>query len=159
MVAAPCLAAPDTPGQAVAVLWRAISHEAGQAGDAAALRAILHPEAMVYGGHYRDGAPAFSVTRGDAFAAAQERVGKSAFYECEIVREVRQYDRFATVYSVVESRRDRGAAAPELTGVNSIQLYRGEDGWRIVSLSYQVEKAGLPVPLQGGRSGVCLDQS
>lgn len=157
VLAAALLAAPATPEQAVATLWRALSHDAGRPGDEAALRAILHADAMVYGARYRDGVPAFSVTRGTDFAASIGRVGQQGFYECEVAREVRQYDRFATVYSVVESRRERSAPKADFTGVNSIQLYRADDGWRIVGLYYQVERPGLPVPLQGGQPGACLE--
>lgn len=150
-------ATPSTPEQAVATLWRSISHDAGKAGDEAALRAILHPDAMVYGARYRDGAPALSVARGTDFAAGIGRVGDKGFYECEVAREVRQYDRFATVYSVVESRSERVAPKASFTGVNSIQLYRADDGWRIISLYYQVERPDMPVSLQGGKPGACLE--
>lgn len=157
VLAAALLAAPATPEQAVATLWRALSHDAGKAGDEAALRAILHPDAMVYGARYRDGVPALSVARGTDFAAGIGRVGEKGFYECEVARDVRQYDRFATVYSVVESRSERNAPRASFTGVNSIQLYRADDGWRIIGLYYQVERPGMPVPLQGGKTGVCLE--
>jgi hypothetical protein len=151
-------AAPATPEHAVATLWRSLSHDAGQAGDEAALRAILHPDAMVYGARYRDGAAALSVVRGTDFATGIGRVGEKGFYECEVAREVRQYDRFATVYSVVESRNDRSAPKANFTGVNSIQLYRADDGWRIIGLYYQVELPGQPISLQGGKSGACLEE-
>lgn len=157
ILATALLAAPATPEQAVAALWRALSHGAGRAGDEAALRAILHPDAMVYGARYRDGAAALSVARGADFAAAVGRADDKAFYECEVAREVRQYDRFATVYSVVESRHERGAAKADFTGVNSIQLYRADEGWRVIGLYYQVERPGQPIPLQGGKPGACLE--
>ena len=157
ILAAALLAAPATPEQAVATLWRSLSHAAGQAGDEAALRAILHPDAMVYGARYRDGVAALSVARGSDFAAGIGRAAEKGFYECEVAREVRQYDRFATVYSVVESRNERNAHQASFTGVNSIQLYRADDGWRIIGLYYQVERPGQPVSLQGGKSGACLE--
>ena len=74
-----------------------------------------------------------------------------------MLREVREYDRFATVYSVVETRRDPKAATADYTGVNSIQLYRDDDGWKIVSLYYHVGQPGMKVALDGGKTGVCLD--
>ncbi|KRC00980.1 hypothetical protein ASE26_21945 [Duganella sp. Root198D2] len=151
------MGAPATPEQAVAALWRSLSHDAGQAGDEAALRAMLHPDAMVYGARYRDGAAALSVARGTDFAAGIGRAGDKGFHECEVAREVRQYDRFTTVYSVVESRHERAAPKADFTGVNSIQLYRADDGWRIISLYYQVERPGQPVSLQGGKAGACLE--
>ena len=80
----------------------------------------------------------------------------TGFYECEVTREVKRQDHFATIYSVVESRTDPAAAKADFVGVNSIQLYQSEEGWQIVSLYYHVGKPGMPVPLEGGRSGVCL---
>ena len=157
IIAAALLAAPATPEQAVATLWRSLSHDAGQAGDEATLRAILHPDAMVYGARYRNGAAALSVARGTDFAAGIGRVGEKGFYECEVAREVRQYDRFATVYSVVESRNERRAPKADFTGVNSIHLYRADDGWRIIGLYYQVELPGQPISLLGGKTGACLE--
>jgi len=157
LVPALCAAAAPTPELAVSALWRAISHDPGMAGDAAGLQALLHPDATVYGSRYRDGAAALSLTRGADFVAAIGRPAAKGFYECEVAREVRQYDRFATVYSVVESRRERGAAKADFTGVNSIQLFRDDAGWRIVSLYYQVEKPGLPIPLDNARPGACLE--
>lgn len=151
------MAAPATPEQAVAALWRSLSHDAGQPGDEAALRAILHPDAMVYGARYRNGAAALSVARGTDFAAGIGRAGDKGFHECEVAREVRQYDRFATVYSVVESRTDRSAPKADFTGVNSIHLFRADDGWRIIGLYYQVERPGQPISLQGGKAGACLE--
>ncbi len=157
ILAAALMATPATPEQAVAALWRSLSHDAGQPGDEAALRAILHPDAMVYGARYSNGAAALSVARGTDFAAGIGRAGDKGFHECEVAREVRQYDRFATVYSVVESRIDRSAPKADFTGVNSIQLFRADDGWRIIGLYYQVERPGQPISLQGGKAGACLE--
>jgi hypothetical protein len=133
ILAAALLSAPATPEQAVATLWRALSHEAGQPGDETALRAILHPDAMVYGARYRDGAAALSVARGSDFAAGIGRVGGKGFHECEVAREVRQYDRFAAVYSVPTTA---GASSPCTTRSNgpaSRSLYqaaRPAPAWR-----------------------------
>lgn len=73
-----------------------------------------------------------------------------------MAREVKTYDRFATVYSVVESRTDRNAAKPDFVGVNSIQLYKFDDEWKIIALYYHVESPGLRISLEGGKSGICL---
>lgn len=155
---APALAAAadSSPLPTVAALWQSLSHPAGVAADTATLEHIFHPDAMVIGGRYRDGKPSFAATRASEFIAAQRTPRPRGFYECEVAREVRQYDRFATVYSVVESRTERHAPAADFVGVNSIGLYREGEQWKIVSLYYHVEKPGLPVPLEGGRSGACL---
>ncbi|MCA1248697.1 nuclear transport factor 2 family protein [Massilia sp. MS-15] len=152
----PCACAADTPAAAVAELWRASSHAPGVAADADRLQRLFRADAVVAGGVYRQDKPVFTAMKATDFVAGQRQPRPHGFHECEVVREVRQYDRFATVYSVVETRRDPQSAKADYTGVNSIQLYRDEEGWKIVSLYYHVEKPGIPIPLDAGKSGACL---
>lgn len=151
------VAAP-TPAATVAALWQASSHAPGVAADADRLQRLFRADATVMGAVYHQGKPRFHSMKAGDFVAAQRRVQPEGFHECEVVRHVKEYDRFASVYSVVETRRDPKAATADYTGVNSIQLYRDDDGWKIVSLYYHVEKAGTPVPLEGGKTGACLDR-
>lgn len=145
-----------TPEAASAALWRGLSHAPGVAADTEALGRLFHPNSVVIGARYRGDAPTLSVDKGSDFIARLRQVRPTGFYECEVTREVKRQDRFATVYSVVESRTDPKVAKADFVGVNSIGLHRGEDGWNIVSLYYHVGKPDAAVPLEGGRSGVCL---
>lgn len=145
-----------TPTDAMSALWRAMSHPAGGSADTATLARLLHPEAVVFGGRYRDGVPGLRRTSGADFLAANEGVRENGFFECEVARTLQVYDRFAVAYSVVESRSERDAAVADFVGVNSVQLYRTGEQWQVVSLYYHVEAPGQPVPLDGGRTGVCL---
>jgi hypothetical protein len=153
------LAAPfahaDVP-EAVSTLWRALSHAPGAAADTAALSQLFHADAVVFGDRYRNGQATLTATKGQDFIASLKTVRAAGFYECEVARDIKEYDRFATVYSVVESRTDQGSARADFVGVNSIQLYRTDSGWQIVSLYYHVERPGAPVSLGNGKSGVCL---
>ena len=54
----------------------------------------------------------------------------------------KRFDRFAAVVSVVESRTDPQQLEPDLTGINSIQWYRSDEGWQIQSLYYHLEPTG-----------------
>ena len=145
-----------TPEAASAALWRGLSHAPGVAADTGALSRLFHPDGVVIGARYRGEAPTLSVDKGSDFIARLRQVRPTGFYECEVARQVKRQDRFATVYSVVESRTDPKAVKADFVGVNSIGLHQGEDGWKIVSLYYHVGKPDAPVPLEGGRSGVCL---
>ncbi|MCC2974899.1 nuclear transport factor 2 family protein [Massilia sp. IC2-476] len=157
LVCSPLIAtAATTPAGAVAELWQASSHAPGAVADVERLQQLFRKDAMVVGGIYHEGKPVFHAMKASDFIASQREPRPHGFYECEVRREVKEYDRFATVYSVVETRRDPKAAKADYTGVNSIQLYREEDGWKIVSLYYHVEKPGSPIPLEGARSGACL---
>ena len=147
----------STPEGTVAALWRAMSHEAGIAADAATLRDLFHAEAVVFGSRLREGRPPLKRTAVGDFLKAFEAIGNAGFHECEIARSIASYDRFATVYSVVESRTDASAKTPDFTGVNSLQLHRDDDGWRIVSLYYHVGPADMPIPGMQTRTGRCLD--
>lgn len=151
-----CAIASDTPAAVVAELWRASSHAPGVAADADRLQGLFRSDAMVTGGRYHEDKPVFQAVKARDFISAQRQARPHGFYECEVVREVREYDRFATVYSIVETRRDPKAAKADYTGVNSIQLFRDEAGWKIVSLFYHVARPGESVPLDGGKTGVCL---
>ncbi|VXC38332.1 hypothetical protein [Massilia sp. 9I] len=153
----PLIAGAGTPAAVVAELWKASSHAASAAADADRLQQLFRSDAVVVGGIYREGKPVFNAMKAADFVAAQRQPRPHGFHECEVVREVKEYDRFATVYSVVETRRDPGAAKADYTGVNSVQLYRDDAGWKIVSLYYHVEKPGSPIPLAGGKTGACLD--
>lgn len=145
------------PEHTVSSLWRAMSHEAGAAADVATLRGIFHADAVIFGSRLRVGRPSLRRSSAGDFLKALEPVREVGFHECEIARSIETYDRFATVYSVVESRADASTVQPDFTGVNSLQLYRDDDGWKIVSLYYHVGPAELSIPGAQGRSGDCLD--
>ncbi|RYD14561.1 MAG: nuclear transport factor 2 family protein [Lysobacteraceae bacterium] len=150
-------AAEHTPDAAVAALWRALSNEPGASADVATLDRLFHADAVVFGGSYRDGAPVVQRKAATEFLAPYGKVSRKGFHECEIARVVQAYDRFAAVYSVVESRTRREAPEPDFVGVNSIQLYQAGTQWKILSLYYHAEKPGLPIAPAGARSGACID--
>ena len=152
---APSTTPDDGPERAVAALWRAMSNAPGESADVATLRTRFHPRAIVFGSRLRDGVPALTRTEGDVFLERMTAVGKDGFHECEIARTIDVHDRFATVYSVVESRTRPEAARPDFTGVNSLQLYRSDDGWQVLSLYYHVASDDRPIAHEGA-SGRCI---
>jgi hypothetical protein len=157
--ALPAHAADDsfaTPEAAVAAFWRSLSNDPGKAADVATLTRLFHADGVVIGARLVDGKPALRTQPATTFLQSQSKAGEKGFYECEVFRSLHRYERFATVYSVVESRTRREDARPDFTGVNSLQLWRADDGWKIVSLYYHVETTSVPVPLEGGVSGRCL---
>ncbi|KAF1707757.1 nuclear transport factor 2 family protein [Pseudoxanthomonas sacheonensis] len=149
-------AAENTPEQTVSTLWSALSNDPGATADLAALKRIFHEDAVVFGGRYKEGVPLVQRSMAEDFLKSYERPGQKGFHECEVSRVVQTYDRFAVAYSVVESRTDKTAAAPDFVGVNSVQLYKMGSQWKILSLYYHVEKQGLPIPLGDGRPGKCI---
>ena len=156
LIPAPLWAADSTPQEAVSALWKALSHEPGKGTDAALLGRLFHQDAVIFGGRYKDGVPTVGRTSAEKFLMSQGKVQEDGFYECEVSRVVETYDRFATVYSVVESRTSKAAASPDAVGVNSIQLYKVGSEWKILSLYYHLPQDGNPIPLGKGVSGKCI---
>lgn len=76
-----------------------------------------------------------------AFFAAND------FFEIEVARRIHEFGNIAHVWSVYEARTAPHDKAPERRGINSIQLYRDEHRtWRIVSMIWDNERAGLQIP-------------
>lgn len=149
--------AQTSPSHTVSQLWQAFSREPNQTPDINLMKTLLHPEAMVYGAHVKDGQASLSAIPGSEFIELLDKAHDSGFYECEVARTMHVYDRFAHVYSVVESRSKRGQVDDDFVGVNSIQLYKDKDEWKILSLYYHIETPDNVVSLEGGTSGICLD--
>jgi hypothetical protein len=58
----------------------------------------------------------------------------TSFYEFELARQVEVFGNVAQVWSFYETRRHRRAQRPLGRGVNSIQLIRDGQSWRVFSL-------------------------
>ena len=71
------------------------------------------------------------------------------FFEVETGREVRVFGNIAHVWSAYEARHAPDDAVPERRGINSIQLYRGEEGWKIIHMIWDNERDGVPLPAVG----------
>lgn len=151
-----CSAEEGTPEQAVAKLWSALSSDAGESADSDSLHRIFHEDAVIFGGHYKDGTPQLQRSSAEEFLKRYERVRDKGFHECEMSRVIHRYDHFAVAYSIVESRADKAAKAADFVGVNSIQLYKVGTQWKILSLYYHVEKEGMPISLGTGVPGKCI---
>jgi hypothetical protein len=68
-----------------------------------------------------------------------------SFYEVETRREILIFGNVAHVWSAYEARTDPDDAVPERRGINSIQLFRDETGWRVISMIWDNERPGLSV--------------
>lgn len=69
------------------------------------------------------------------------------FFEVELARRVEVFGNMAHAWSHYEAKRDPGDLVPERRGVNSIQLFKGEDGvWKIISMIWDNERPGLSLP-------------
>ena len=79
----------------------------------------------------------------------QERAGanfeKNAFYESEVAHRVETFGDIAHVFSTYESRR-APEEKPFARGINSFQLVKTNAGWKIMTILWDSEREGLPLP-------------
>lgn len=126
---------PTTPDEVAAALYACISGPAGAARDWARFRTLFAPEARLMPlAAGEDGSTRPEVFDVEAYVASRSRLLASvSFWEIEIDRRVFVWGDAAHVLSFYESRRTPDGP-PFLAGVNSIQLYRSEGRWRVVSM-------------------------
>lgn len=148
--------AESTPEKVVEELWASLSRDPQQKPNIIKLKELLHPKATVYGVHIKNDKPQLTSWSSNEFVQMLDKKFETGFYECEVARKIQVYDRFAHIYSVVETRSKRDQVAPDVVGVNSVQLYIADTKWQILSIYYQIENPDLPIPLQHGKTGVCL---
>jgi hypothetical protein len=137
-------------------------------------RAILHPQArLMRTGVDEDGRPWIRVMSLDEYIAdTAPFFAAGDFHEIEVARRVDRFGNWAHVRSVYEARVGPvvgGAAtrgvdqrresqtsadvaerkpAAGFRGVNSIQLFHDGERWRVVSVLWDNERAGLEVPAE-----------
>ncbi|HYQ17554.1 MAG TPA: hypothetical protein VEQ58_17395 [Polyangiaceae bacterium] len=80
------------------------------------------------------------------------------FFEIEVQRDERRFGGLCHVLSAYETRHSPDAAEPFARGVNSLQLIREDDGWKVLSLCWDEERVDNVLELKtlfgGGESYV-----
>jgi hypothetical protein len=137
----------------IAALYDSISGPPGRR-DWDRIRSLFHPGARLI--------PCFPTTpdqeRGpsscrvltiDEFIKAIERsVKEQGFFEREIARRVERFGAIAHVFSTYESRRSEKDAQPFVRGINSIQLFFDGKRWWTVTIFWDGERPGQPIPVE-----------
>lgn len=136
----------DDIGSVVSALYEMISGPAGPR-DYSRRWDVFHKDArMTRTGLGADGKPWLKIMTPEEHGADTAPVfAAEDFFEVEILREIKQFGNIAQVWSVYEKRKTPNGA-PYGRGINSIQLYRGERGWRVINMIWDNERAGLTVP-------------
>ncbi len=70
---------------------------------------------------------------------------KNPFYEAEVARRVEVFGAIAHVFSTYESRRAPGEK-PFARGINSFQLVKTAQGWKVFTILWDSEREGNPIP-------------
>jgi len=70
------------------------------------------------------------------------------FFEIEVLRDERRFGGLAHVLSAYETRHSPSALEPFARGVNSLQLIREDEGWKVLSLFWDEERLDNPLSLR-----------
>jgi hypothetical protein len=92
-----------------------------------------------------DGTMPVVMTVEDYITRAGANFEKSPFYESEAARRVETFGSIAQVFSTYESRRapnDR----PFARGINSFQLLKDGGSWKVLTILWEAEREGNPLP-------------
>jgi hypothetical protein len=133
-------------------LYRAVSAAPGER-DWAAVRRIYHPEArLVRTGVDPEGAPFAKVMSLDAYVENVEQLLAGVrFSETEIGHEAAVFGNVARLTSIYEFTWDSPTEHRKGRGVNFFTLIRERGHWRVMSIVWDTERPGNPLPEAGQR--------
>lgn len=133
----------------IGALYDSISGPAGVERDGRRFRSLFLTEgARLIRTATAEGGPAELAVMGvdEYLRAAGEYFRENGFYEREIARRVERFGHVAHALSTYESRRDEGDPEPFARGVNSIQLFHDGRRYRVVTIFWDFERPGNPIP-------------
>ncbi|NHK29137.1 histidine phosphatase family protein [Parvularcula flava] len=125
--------------------YAVISGPAGEKRDWACFRSLFADGAQMMALHLPDQSPRVLMPQ-EYIERSGPWLEENGFFEKEVGRTVHQYGGIAQVFSSYEAVRSADDAEPFMRGINSFQLVRDANGWKITSLVWQQEHDGLPVP-------------
>lgn len=133
----------------VAALYASISGAKGVPRDFDRLRTLFGPSArMIPTGIGADGKPRLRSWNVEEYiTAAGPGLVANGFYEREIGRTTENFGQVWHIMSAYDSR-NTPEAAPFARGINSIQLFNGGDRWYIMSVFWDSERPGNPIPAE-----------
>ena len=136
-----------TPESVVAASYLAISGPAGAKRDFARLEAIAAADVRFVMVTREPGGGTATRSMGiqDFEKAYEEVIGGRAFFESELSHRSEGFGDVMTVLSTYESR-DAPGNVPFARGLNSYQLVKGTDGWRIQTIFWEDEAPNDPLP-------------
>ncbi len=135
----------DSIDSAVRATYASISGPAGPR-DWPRFRALFSEGARLISIRVTDGVPAPVVmTPEEYIQRAGANFDKNAFYEAPVANRVETFGNIAHVFSTYESRRAPGEK-PFARGINSFQLVKTAQGWKVMTILWDSEREGSPIP-------------
>ena len=133
----------------IAAVYDVISGPAGQARDWQRFESLFAPGARLIPTRTRDGgADAVVLTPAEYAQRSGPSLERNGFFEVEIARRTEQFGNIAHLFSTYESRRTAADPEPFARGINSMQLLRDGDRWWIVTIFWDSERPGNPIPAE-----------
>jgi hypothetical protein len=132
----------------VTALYDVISGPAGQPRDWDRFRSLFVAGArLIPTGAGADGKGRIRVMTPDEYAASSgPRLEQAGFFEREIARTSETFGGVTHAFSTYESRRGAKDEKPFARGINSIQLFNDGTRWWVVTVFWDSERAGNPIP-------------
>jgi hypothetical protein len=131
----------------IAALYDVISGPAGQARDWPRFHSLFVPGARLIPTFVRENQVRHRVMTPAEYAASSGPVlEERGFFEREIGRTTERFGNIAHVFSAYDSKRTPDDAEPFARGINSIQLFHDGTRWWVVSIFWDSERAGNPIP-------------
>lgn len=129
-------------------LYDVISGPAGQKRDWNRFRSLMAPNARLMPTVPRaDGSATLMVWSADDYVnAAGAQLERMGFFESEVARKTEAFGNIVHAFSTYDSRRLATDDQPFSRGINSIQLLKDGGRWWVVSIFWDSERAGNPIP-------------
>ncbi|HYE54050.1 MAG TPA: hypothetical protein VD996_04375 [Chitinophagaceae bacterium] len=129
-------------------LYDVISGPAGQKRNWDRMRTLFTPQARLIPTNRRaDGSTGMKVMNVEEYInSSGPFLEKNGFFEKEISRKTEQYGRIVQVFSTYEARRTTADEKPFMRGINSIQLWYDGTRWWVVTIFWEAETPGNPIP-------------
>ncbi len=133
----------------VAALYASISGAKGVPRDFDRMRTLFAPNArLIPTGLGSDGTARMRNWNVEEYvAAAGPGLVANGFFEREIGRTTTSYGNVWHIMSAYDSRNTL-ESPPFARGVNSIQLFKGPDRWYVVTIFWDSERPGNPIPAE-----------
>ncbi len=130
----------------LAAIYDVISGPAGER-DWNRFRSLFVPQARFTAvGRKPDGSVSVTLLGVDEFIGMAGAVFKSqGFYENAMVNRVQTFGNVSQVFSSYESRNEKGGK-PFERGINSIQMFDDGKRWWVLSILWDTERQGNPLP-------------
>lgn len=136
----------DSIDSVMKAVYEVISGPAGTPRDWARFKALFAEGARLIPVRTTPQGTAPAVMTPDEYAQrATPNFEKNAFYESELARRTESFGNIAHAFSTYESRRAPGEK-PFARGINSFQLVKMGDTWKVMTIFWDSERPGNPIP-------------